>query len=73
MWSGGNSPIHWLVAPNKRSVYHPSRPSFCTCVCDGWRGDVTSTSSESFAVEVDPIDVDGCLDGVEEAPMVDGY
>jgi len=25
-----------------------------------------------FAVEVDPIDVDGRLDGVEEAPMVDG-
>ena len=25
----------------------------------------------SFAVEVDPIDVNGRLDGVEEAPMVD--
>ena len=36
------------------------------------QGDVRSTSSESFAVEVDPTDVYGRLDGVEEAPMVDG-
>ena len=37
----------------------------------GQRGDVLSTFSESFAIEVDPIDIDGRSDGVEEAPMVD--
>ena len=41
-------------------------------VWDGSRGDVPSTSSDFFAIEVDPIAVDGRLDGVEEAPMVDG-
>ena len=46
------------------------RPS--ALVCDGSSGYVPSTSSELFAIEVDPIDVDGSLDGVEEAPMVDG-
>ena len=35
------------------------------------RDDVTSTFFESFAVEVDPVDVDSYLDGVEEASMVD--
>ena len=75
MWSGGNSPIHWLAAPNKRRCGSQQTTDTLDLLLHEFvmsrQGDVRSTSSESFAVEVNPTDVYGCLDGVEEAPMVD--
>ena len=84
MFCGENSLIHWLVASNKPrcasqwmmdaldvdNVSHPSRPSFCT---DLWwvnREMFLQPFSILFAVEVNPIEVDGRLDGVEEVTLV---